>query len=916
MGSYSSLAVRDAQGNITGYVSTSTGGMVEVAGAASPSFQQQLALANAQKYLSVGTQGSYQQSIQYVPDQYIDTRSAAGIAQLVGRGGGAVDIGVAQRALGEGLSPSQINVAGVGMGGQRINVPVSDVISGASPIVGVESGRGSLFQTSQPVTQQLPAPYISQSRPAAIAPQQPVQSSDWLAMLGLGGSSLGKTVFQNVTQGQLPASPDFSGRIVGGKTVASQATLIPVTKSGGLDIGSPFVPTPEQAIGSKSTVTAYVPYGEYRQTELQNVKLAIEPITGELAIYQQAGTGRNIYNLVGGGGRAALQSGMFSVESPLTPAVFTQESGGVKYAATANIPAAEKVLASPQLYSRLGAEAYGGIVTPLDSRVLSPESKVSTYPSAYNLASYVSPAGANLGKAEAPGAAIPWAISSEAPAISTMGPRGIAGQVTSPQTMKPVESLPTPYISTTKPYASKESSVFSLPSDVSGIVKSIQQTAPPSQETTSTEKQFLTGLYGSVMEQPVVSGVSQFVGKVPSIIGGSVSFAVAKPELTPLGFVGGEGYVAEGKYLIPAAGAVVAGLVLSAGERTGFDLTSAPGVQKAQELWEGVGAPIQTPGAFNLPKITDVIPTSVYNAPGEGYRQIVNAPGQGYGLIVNLPGEGRNLIAKAGEAVPMPTFGGGITDVIQFPRSTIIPGDIITPAYDLTSKAEAKVTEVGRSLVTERPIFDLSTGTQAKETVATKEATVSQFAPDYATKLAAAAGAAIGMAVSTPFWWTETSYQSRVNEQNRLAYPSAYPSAYPTAYPTSIGMPFATPTAISQPIAVTYPTPYTPVTPNVPQITTQYPPDYISTPGPRPPQIPDTKLTPTIPIFPSFSGGGSYPGGMRRGRKPFAETFNIGLDISTFGSKAYNPFGGKAGGTARKRTAPKKKLTIRKRGKK
>lgn len=173
------------------------------------------------------------------------------------------------------------------------------------------------------------------------------------------------------------------------------------------------LPADNMSIGSNAgTVTAFVPYGHYSQIKIENAKLAFDVNTGELGIYQKP-YGHSIYNLVGGGGRNALQSGMFTINEPETPFVSEQ------WASTVPHPSGEGL-------SRLGAEAYGGYVMPLDSRTIaSTNAQLSTYANPNNLANYVNPEGPNLGKAAAPGAAIPWSILPNAPAIQYVNERGI-----------------------------------------------------------------------------------------------------------------------------------------------------------------------------------------------------------------------------------------------------------------------------------------------------------------------------------------------------------------------------------------------------------------------------------------------------------------------------------------------------------
>ena len=166
------------------------------------------------------------------------------------------------------------------------------------------------------------------------------------------------------------------------------------------------------------TVTAFTPYGDKAQTELDKVKIGYSA-PGEVGFYQQP-YGHSILNLVSSGGRNALQSGMFTVNEPETPVVYTQESAGTKFSKFANIPEALKVISNPDYYSRLGAEVYGGYVRPLTgATVESTGAQLSTYENPNNLASLVSPGAVNLGKAALPGANIPWSVPSSAPAIAT-----------------------------------------------------------------------------------------------------------------------------------------------------------------------------------------------------------------------------------------------------------------------------------------------------------------------------------------------------------------------------------------------------------------------------------------------------------------------------------------------------------------
>lgn len=191
---------------------------------------------------------------------------------------------------------------------------------------------------------------------------------------------------------------DVPGRIRGDKTVAALGDYIDV-------------------LGADALST-FVPYGRYSQEQLDNTKLGIARKTGELAIYQyneRFGT----WDLIGGGGRNALQSGMFSVGKALTPYVATQGEIGTYERA----PGKGKY--------RLGSEGSGGFVKEYGEsgpRLLAPNEAISRYygDGKYNLANLVDQVAA--GKSEEPGADIPWAVLPTAPAIQYMDKSGMTGE--------------------------------------------------------------------------------------------------------------------------------------------------------------------------------------------------------------------------------------------------------------------------------------------------------------------------------------------------------------------------------------------------------------------------------------------------------------------------------------------------------
>lgn len=206
----------------------------------------------------------------------------------------------------------------------------------------------------------------------------------------------------------------------------------------------------------------YVPEGNFIQQELSNVKLggalnAKGQSTGEYAIYKELPKGFNgetrytidpttgqltSFMLIGGGGRNALQSGTVGFAAA-TPAVYKEGRVGQGEFTRAEVVAPgvatsgmsyEQVVSAVEagtagsLYSRLGSEAYGGIVTRLDGRTLGNVTyeDVSSRAS-WNLASYVNPTDVNMSKADLPGVNIPWGVASTAPAMFALSTAGGVG---------------------------------------------------------------------------------------------------------------------------------------------------------------------------------------------------------------------------------------------------------------------------------------------------------------------------------------------------------------------------------------------------------------------------------------------------------------------------------------------------------
>jgi hypothetical protein len=175
--------------------------------------------------------------------------------------------------------------------------------------------------------------------------------------------------------------------------------------------GSLSVGKVDMTLPAPGTTSVFM--GEGRgQREIQNAKVVVDEQGGSFGVYttRPAREGFTpVYGFqVAGGSQGAAQSGQFSTKA-LTPVIYNQWNQ--ELAPTANKEEAAKVLANPELYSRLGAEAYGGKVQLLDKRKLGISDMMGRYaPESGNLANLVNPFGANLSKTEMANEKIPWQI--------------------------------------------------------------------------------------------------------------------------------------------------------------------------------------------------------------------------------------------------------------------------------------------------------------------------------------------------------------------------------------------------------------------------------------------------------------------------------------------------------------------------
>lgn len=280
-----------------------------------------------------------------------------------------------------------------------------------------------------------PSGVMSQQAPSARNPY-PEDSAAGIAWLV--GRQQGATVTESLKEKAIAEKQlfgDYGGldfdteRIVGGKTVA------------GIGVVSGMETIPVYREGEMQTIagrTIYVPYGEQTQQELLDTKYIFDPVGGRIGIYQKPasifeGEGfKRIYGIeTASGSTGALQSGMFTL-TPQSADIRTQWLPET-YAGSADVVMAEELRARPELYSRLGAEAYGGKVALMDDRTLSPDTKMGRYPAeAGNLANLVDPFGVNRPKSELQ-ATEPWSVEwSAAPVFQTMAGKGFGGTTVSP----------------------------------------------------------------------------------------------------------------------------------------------------------------------------------------------------------------------------------------------------------------------------------------------------------------------------------------------------------------------------------------------------------------------------------------------------------------------------------------------------
>jgi hypothetical protein len=307
--------------------------------------------------------------------------------------------------------PIQINPIGAitGWGSGALNYV-------GSGITNISSGIQTFIQpVAQPMTQAI------QSAPLFIA--APITAPVIIGSAFIGGvqSFLNPPVQQQIT------SPIFS----------SGAGYTPITIN-------PITNTP--SFNPQAGMSIFVPggaLGDQSQIQVNNLNaIAYDPVGGGW-IGTTVPYGHSISNIITGGGPGSLQSGMFTTK-PNSPAVYTQESVGTVFAPTADLAAAALLIANPSGYSRLGAERYGGTVSPLvygEAGKLQPGTQMGVYPaSSGNLANLVNPYGVNQPKST--WAEMPWNTPvMTTPGIFAVSSPGATGTYLTPVSQRGLESI-------------------------------------------------------------------------------------------------------------------------------------------------------------------------------------------------------------------------------------------------------------------------------------------------------------------------------------------------------------------------------------------------------------------------------------------------------------------------------------------
>jgi len=890
MGTYASTAIRDAGGNIIGYQSTSTGLPTEVA---STAYQEALKQSG------------------YV-NQNVNTMSnAADIASSISRTGGAVDINVARKAISEGVSPSQVNVASnlyaerTGATPTRVNVPVSEL---AGKNIGVETGIStvplrdlSLAKSMTPVLASTAAKNLT-TVDFGIGAGQGIKIRDaqivgeyntgefgiyqksysggkermYLSLIGGGGrNALQSGAFAYGDTSLSPASKTYE-QWNAGKIVPLSASYFEKYSGRGSEV-----------YGGKSGILLNAD----RTVESTGAKLSTYPDAYNLATFANP-QGVNMPKSANAG--LNLPMSKTAGESAITILNYGARGNVLEVKDTSgnavkNQPAAQLVSTTPVL------------PTPFVSSVPITGNKPASVIDVTK--SIIGAGAARAGEAITNNVLVQSAkpvIPSVSKAYETLSSKFVEGTIFAPKaTPISTESTRTAIsggnatissldkwinenmnkIDTTNKTQveefNKNVGTYNLMSKQNPVVTSTETTKATTSKEVATgvgETSFLSGLYSRVP-----SGVGENSWLAALLSGKQIPTSnenILAPKTGTAGLMAGITTMPGGgvattleRYGLPIAAAGVAALVGQSAVSSNYDLSSQPGIQKTQELWEGAGKTIQLPPASTFPKITDVIPTVVYNAPGKGYEEIVKLPGEGYQIIAGLPGVGRELIAKTEGAISLP-FGGGAS-IIQMPKSTISPSDVITPVSGYSDITNGMV---GTAITSDRALYDLSVDVAGKSITKTEEAVRS--ASDYSTKLADTA--ATGISVATPYWWTRAANLEKTSEKTSEGAATADATQYGNIALNRITtknivttIPATSTDIITRDYTITKPT--TQTTPR-----TTY--DTFDIPGKGTPQY-DIKRGRL-----SWPGGSGGSGGEKRGGSyRFINVFNVGFGVGNLG---------------------------------
>jgi hypothetical protein len=786
MGTYASIAIRDANGNITGYQSTSTGLPTET------------------------TSTAYQQALKqsgYVNQSANNNMSnAADIASSISRTGGAVDVNVARKAILEGANPSQVNVAtnqyvsrGSDLAASRVNVPVSEL---STKSIGVETGISTFPTVDKSIAGQMPSVLGSSVKnfttvDAAVGEGQGIKIRE--AQI-IGDYNTGE--FGIYQKSYFDGKERLYLSLVGG---GGRNALQSGAFAYGDDSLSPSDKTYEQWNAGKIASLSSDYFDKYsgRGSEvyggksgvLLDANKTVESGGAKLSTYADK---YNLATLSNPQGVNMAKSETGSLDLPLSKTASDAAITILNYGTKGNTLEVKDTSSaglnvtpvSPKISTGTSDDIVSTLPQPYVSKAASSPTSSSIFNVSKSLVDIGIAKGENVLSSTGITGATDGIVSGISKAYGYTSEKFLEGTIFAPKIGNSTSESSKTTISggnstitsldtwinanmnkidntnaTQVNEYNKNVGTYNLMSKQNPVVTSTETTKSTSSSDIVTgkgESNFLSGLYSNAAGwgESVIGDLTSksawqdaLSGKgLPEQKSGTEGL-IAGISTTP---VGGTAGLLE-RYGIPIAGTVAAAVIGKSASESGFDLSSQPGVQKAQELWEGIGGTIQLPTAPTLPKISDVIPSVIYNAPGEGFKQIANVPGQGLGIITGLPGIGRDLIAKTEGAISLPFSGGN--SVISMPKSNIFPSDVVSPVPGYVDVAKGLV---GNSIISDRKLYDLSVDVAGKTIAKTEESIRS--ASDYSTKLSDANTADRG-AIATPYWWDRAANLDKITDK-------------------------------------------------------------------------------------------------------------------------------------------------------